>query len=219
MQKRYIKNKVKTAKGRKLSSTTWLQRQLNDPYVMDAKDSGYRSRAAYKLIEIDKKFNLLKKSKRIIDIGAAPGGWSQVASKLTNQDSKIIAIDLVHIEPIAKVDFFQGDFLEENSLIIINQKLNAKADLIMSDMASSSCGHPATDHIRIMMLCEAAFIFATQVLNKGGNFIAKILKGGTEDQLLNKIKKKFTIVKHYKPPASRVESAESYLIALGFKDD
>ena len=215
--------KVKTAKGRKKSSTRWLMRQLNDPYVAKAKLDGYRSRAAYKLIEINEKFNILAPGMNVVDLGAAPGGWSQVASKIVQSDNKnakhnIIAIDLLTIEPIAGVVTLQKDFFADDAQNLITSQLNNQlADVVLSDMAANTIGHSATDHLRIIDLCENAFHFAMTILKPGGHFITKIFRGGTEGELLNEIKQKFTLVKHFKPNASRKGSSEFYLVALGKK--
>ncbi|HJD55994.1 MAG TPA: RlmE family RNA methyltransferase [Rickettsia endosymbiont of Pyrocoelia pectoralis] len=214
--------RVKTSKKRTVSSSNWLRRQLNDPYVAKARMEGFRSRAAYKLIEIHEKFKLFTPGMKVVDLGAAPGGWSQVASKLikavdNNLDNKIISIDLLEIEPIAGVEFFQKDFFEEDAESLIINALNGKADIVMSDMASNTIGHKATDHIRTLLLCEQAFEFALKVLKPSGHFIAKIFRGGAENELLNRVKREFSVVKHFKPSSSRQESTEIYLIALNRK--
>ena len=214
---RNTKTRLKTAKGRRISSTLWLERQLNDPYVINSKKEGYRSRAAYKLIEINDKFNFLLKNQIVVDLGAAPGGWTQVAVKKNQGSGKVISIDLAAMEPIEGAVILQHDFLTDAAIFELNTHISGKVNVVLSDMASSSCGHPGTDHIRIMMLCEAAFDFACTVLAPNGTFVAKILQGGTENNLLHSLKKSFKIVKHYKPPASRADSAESYVIATGFK--
>jgi 23S rRNA (uridine2552-2'-O)-methyltransferase len=214
--------KVKTAKKRTISSNKWLGRQLNDPYVVKARVEGYRSRAAYKLLEIHEKFKLFTEGMKIIDLGAAPGGWSQIAANLTKStdpkfNSQIIAIDLLDIEPIAGVHTFAKDFFEEGAQELIIKTLDGKADLVMSDMASNTTGHKTTDHIRTLMLCEEAFEFALKTLKPNGHFIAKIFRGGTENELLNKVKRSFSTVKHFKPKSSRKESTEIYLVALSRK--
>ncbi|XVN40625.1 MAG: RlmE family RNA methyltransferase [Rickettsia endosymbiont of Argas persicus] len=211
--------RVKTSKKRTVSSSNWLRRQLNDPYVAKARIEGFRSRAAYKLLEIHEKFKLFTPNMKIVDLGAAPGGWSQVASKLIratdcNLSNKIVSIDLLEIEPIAGVEFFQKDFFEEGMKEFIIQALNGKADIVMSDMASNTIGHKATDHIRTLLLCEQAFEFALKILKPSGHFIAKIFRGGAENELLNKVKREFSVVKHFKPSSSRKESTEIYLVAL-----
>ena len=208
---------VKTAAKRKISSTLWLSRQLNDPYVLQAKKDGYRSRSAYKLIEINDKFHILRGGSVVIDLGAAPGGWSQVTSQLV-KNGTIIGIDLQAMEPIPGVKLFQYDFTADDAPALLEKELNGKkANLVLSDMAAAACGHTQTDHIRILVLCEMAFDFAINNLEKGGSFITKILKGGAEHELLNLVKKNFKIVKHFKPNSSRKDSAETFLVALGFK--
>ena len=207
--------RVKTARGRKKSSTKWLQRQLNDPYVTQARQDGYRSRAAYKLIELNEKFDFLKPNMRVVDLGAAPGGWTQVAAQYNTQ--QIIGIDLLEIEPIPGADLIQMDFQDDQAPEIICEKLGGKANLVMSDMAANTTGHPPTDHIRIIALCELAYDFAKEILAPGGTFLCKVLKGGTENNLLTDMKQNFAVVKHAKPNASRKDSAESYVVAIGYK--
>jgi len=210
--------KVKTAKGRKSSSTEWLRRQLNDSFVDKANQEGYRSRAVYKLTEIDDKYRFLKPGSVIVDLGSAPGSWCQVALERTKGRSKIIGIDLQEIDPIAGVEFLQGDFLDNDTLEIFESMLPSdKVDVVMSDMAAASCGHHQTDHIRIMALCEAAIYFAIDWLNEGGFFVAKVLQGGAEQDLLKLLKSNFKTVKHIKPKASRKDSAEMFVIAADFK--
>lgn len=213
--------RVKTARGRKKSSTQWLQRQLNDPYVMQAREEGYRSRAAYKLLEINEKFSLIKQGDVVVDLGAAPGGWLQVAVNLTKSSSNqptIVGIDLQEIEPIAGTSLIQADFLSEEAEGQLEQALEGRSvDVVLSDMAAASTGHTATDHIRIIALCEAAYAFAEENLQQGGHFAAKILKGGTEHELLTILKRSFKSVKHFKPPSSRKDSSESYVVAMHFK--
>lgn len=211
--------KLKTAKRRKTSSNDWLRRQLNDPYVAKSKIDGYRSRAAYKLLEINHRFKILSAGMRVVDLGSAPGGWSQVAAKIVKSDElatkgKIIAIDLLPIEPINGVTFFQKDFLADDTAELIHTALGGLADVVISDMAANTIGHAATDHLRIMDLCEQAFDFALTILKPNGHFVAKIFRGGTENHLLNKVKLNFSTVKHFKPSSSRKESSEFYLIAL-----
>lgn len=210
---------IKTAKGRKISSTLWLQRQLNDPYVQRAKADGYRSRAAYKLIEMNDKFHILKPGMKVIDLGAAPGGWSQVAADIVNNGQKglVVGVDLLEIPAISDVLTFQGDFTDASVVERLKQESGGLVDVVLSDMAPNTTGHANTDHMRIVMLCEEAYIFATEVLKEGGSFIAKVFQGGAENQLLNQIKKSFTTVKHAKPKASRSGSAELYLVATGFR--
>ncbi len=216
---RNLNVQVKTAKGRKISSTRWLQRQLNDPYVQLAKAEGYRSRAAYKLLEIDEKFKIFKKGQVVIDLGAAPGGWSQVAAQkiMLNKPwgGKLLAIDLLEMPPILGADIIQGDFLLYDKT---QEWLNdQQADVVMSDMAPSASGHSQTDHLRIVQLCEEAFIFANEHLKEGGCFLAKILQGGTEHELLKLLKTHFKNVKHFKPKSSRSDSAEMYVICIDKK--
>lgn len=215
--------KVKTAKKRKTSSTRWLKRQLNDPYVAKSKLDGYRSRAAYKLIEINDKFKILKPNFNVVDLGAAPGGWSQVAAKiikshLDNAKNKLVAIDLLEMDPMAGVVCLEKDFFEEDAKTLIVKNLDDQlADVVLSDMAANTTGHSQTDHIRIMDLCENALIFALSILKPGGHFVAKIFRGGAESELLNLAKQNFKKVKHFKPESSRKESSEFYLIALDRK--
>lgn len=218
---RSIHTKVKTAKGRKLSSTLWLQRQLNDPYVIEAKKKGYPSRAAFKLCELDDKFHFLKTGLRIVDLGAAPGGWTKVAVErtkpITSEKGIVVALDIKEMEPITGATIICHDFLDEHAPHLLEQALCGQADVVLSDMASPSSGHVATDHLRIMGLCEAALIFACDILSPNGTFIAKVLQGGTENELLNLIKRSFKTVKHSKPPASRASSSEMYVVASGYK--
>lgn len=206
--------RVKSARGRSASSTRWLERQLNDPYVRAAKAKGYRSRAAFKLIELDEKFHFLKKGARILDLGAAPGGWSQVAAA---RGAKIVATDILEMEPIAGVEFIRADFLDPETPDRLKAALGGPADLVLSDMAAPTTGHRATDHIRTVALLEAALDIASEVLKPGGAFIGKVFQGGATGELLARIKKEFASVKHVKPPASRAESVELYLVAQGFK--
>ncbi len=208
--------RVRTAKKRTASSTRWLQRQLNDPYVKQAKADGYRSRAAYKLIELDEKFGLLKGASRIVDLGIAPGGWSQVARKVRPK-AQVVGIDLLETEPIEGVTILQMDFMEDDAPRVLEEALGGKADLVMSDMAANTVGHKQTDHLRTMGLVEAAAWFAVENLSEGGTFLAKVLAGGTDKDLLDLLKKHFRTVKHAKPPASRKGSSEWYVIAQGFK--
>jgi 23S rRNA (uridine2552-2'-O)-methyltransferase len=216
---RALKVRVKSGKGRKLSSKLWLERQLNDPYVARAKREGFRSRAAYKLIEIDDKARILKKGARVVDLGAAPGGWSQVAAKRVGapEPGKVVAIDVLPMEPVAGVDFMQLDFLDHDAPQRLKAMLGGPADVVLSDMAANATGHARTDHLKIMALVEIAAEFAREVLAPGGTFLAKVLQGGTEAALLAALKRDFTNVKHVKPPASRSDSAELYLLATGFR--
>lgn len=217
------KVRVKTARGRTVGQARWLQRQLNDPYVAAAKTEGWRSRAAYKLIELDDKFRLLKPGMRVVDLGAAPGGWTQVAVKRVKASEGevgrgfVLGVDINPVDPIVGATLMQQDFLAEGADLKIIEALGGKADLVISDMAAPATGHRQTDHIRIMMLCEVALDFALRVLNPGGGFLAKVLRGGTENDLLATMKRDFRTVRHVKPPASRSDSAESYVIATGFR--
>jgi len=221
---RELAQRVRTAKGRKLSSTLWLERQLNDPYVQAAQREGYRSRAAYKLIGIDDKERILRPGARVVDLGAAPGGWCQVAVARVNAlgesgkpQGRVIGIDLQEIEPIPGTTLVQMDFLAEGADEELKLLLGGEADLVLSDMAAPSSGHRQTDHIRIMALAEAAADFAMEVLAEGGAFVAKVLQGGTEVSLLALLRQQFTRVAHVKPPASRTDSAEIYVVATGFR--
>jgi len=210
------KVRVKTAKNRSAQSTRWLQRQLNDPYVRQAKAEGWRSRAAFKLIELDQKFALLKGARHIVDLGIAPGGWSQVARKLAPQ-AKVAGIDLLPVDPIEGVTIFQMDFLDEAADAKLREALGTAPDLVLSDMAANTVGHAQTDHLRTMALVEAAVWFAIEHLRPGGAFVAKVFAGGTDKDLLTVLKRNFATVKHAKPPASRKGSSEWYVIAQGFK--
>ena len=208
--------KVRTARGRTASSNRWLERQLNDPYVKQAKADGYRSRAAYKLIELDEKFGLLKGANRVVDLGIAPGGWSQVVRKLRPR-ADVVGIDLLEVEPIDGVTILQMDFMADEAPAAIERALDGQPDLVMSDMAANTVGHKQTDHLRTMGLVETAADFAIQTLEEGGTFLAKVLAGGTDSDLLALLKKHFRTVKHAKPPASRKGSSEWYVVAQGFK--
>ena len=208
--------RVKTARGRTASSNRWLARQLNDPYVKLAKAEGYRSRAAYKLIELDEKFTLLKGANRVVDLGIAPGGWSQVVRKLRPK-AAVVGIDLLPTEPLEGVTIFEMDFMADEAPAALEQALDGAPDLILSDMAANTVGHKQTDHLRTMGLVETATDFAIQTLAPGGAFVAKVLAGGTDPTLLSLLKRHFTTVKHAKPPASRKGSSEWYVIAQGFK--
>lgn len=216
---RQLKVRVKTAGKRTLSSKLWLERQLNDPYVARAKREGFRSRAAFKLMEIDDKAHVLRKGARVVDLGAAPGGWSQVAASRVGAPDKgrVVAIDLLPMEPVAGVDFMQLDFLAQDAPDKLKAMLGGPADVVLSDMAANATGHARTDHLKIMALVDLAFAFAREVLAPGGAFIAKVLQGGTEASLLAALKRDFKSVKHIKPPASRADSAELYLVATGFR--
>ncbi len=208
--------RVKTARRRTAASTRWLERQLNDPYVQAARQAGYRSRAAYKLLELDEKFGLLKKATAVIDLGAAPGGWCQIVQEKTPK-AKIVAIDLLEMDAIPGVTLFMRNFLDEDVPGLLRVALGGAADLVLSDMAANTVGHKQTDHIRTMALCEAAVEFAADVLKPGGAFVAKVFAGGAEGALLTRMKQLFTTVKHAKPPASRKDSSEWYVVAQGFK--
>jgi 23S rRNA (uridine2552-2'-O)-methyltransferase len=208
--------RIRTAKGRKPSSTRWLERQLNDPYVRRAKAENYRSRAAYKLLELDERFGLLKGAKAVVDLGIAPGGWSQVVRRRVPQ-GKVVGIDLLPTDPIDGVAILQMDFMNETAPDRLKEALGGDADLVLSDMAANTVGHQQTDHLRTMALVEAGLLFATEVLRPGGAYVAKVLAGGADNQLVAEMKRHFTTVKHAKPPASRKDSSEWYVIAQGFK--
>jgi 23S rRNA (uridine2552-2'-O)-methyltransferase len=210
------RQKVKTARNRTAASTRWLERQLNDPYVRRAKAEGYRSRAAYKLIELDERFKFLRGVKRVIDLGIAPGGWSQVVRR-QNAKARIVGIDLLPTDPIEDVIILEMDFMADEAPGRIADELGGKADLVMSDMAANTVGHQQTDHLRTMGLVEAAAQFAGEVLTPGGAFVAKVLAGGADHALVAELKRMFTTVKHAKPPASRKDSSEWYVVAQGFK--
>ena len=206
--------KVKKDRGRTASSRAWLKRQLNDPYVAAAKAKGYRSRAAFKLLELDEKFHLLKKGVKVLDLGAAPGGWSQVAAA---RGATVVAADVLDIEPIAGVTFFQADLTDPDVPAMLKQALDGPADLVLTDMAAATTGHRATDHIRTIALVEIALEVAEDTLRPGGAFVGKVFQGGSSNVLLTRLKQRFREVKHVKPPASRAESVELYVVALGFK--
>jgi len=210
------RTRVRTARGRSPQSTRWLERQLNDPYVKRAKAEGYRSRAAYKLIELDERFGLLKGVRRVVDLGIAPGGWSQVVRQKAAQ-AAVVGIDLLPVDPIDGVTIFQLDFLNERAPDLLTEALGGPAELVLSDMAANTVGHPQTDHLRTMALVEAGADFAAQVLAPGGAFVAKVLAGGADAALVGELKRRFTSVKHAKPPASRKDSSEWYVVAQGFK--
>ncbi len=209
------KTRVRTAKGRKVSSTLWLERQLNDPYVRQAQAAGYRSRAAFKILEMDEKLKILRPGLTVVDLGAAPGGWSQVAAA---RGCKVVAIDLLPMDEIPGVTFFQMDFSDDAAPDTLKTALGGRAaNLVLSDIAPNTTGHKATDHLRIMALVEMAYDFARQVLAPEGAFVAKVFQGGTENTLLAQMKRDFRTVRHLKPPASRKESAEQYVAATGFR--
>jgi 23S rRNA (uridine2552-2'-O)-methyltransferase len=208
--------RLKTAKGRKVSSTRWLERQLNDPYVQRARAENYRSRAAYKLLELDERFGLLKGVKAVIDLGIAPGGWSQVVRRKA-PNAKVVGIDLLPTDPIEGVSILQMDFMDEDAPGRLKDALGGAADLVLSDMAANTVGHQQTDHLRTMALVEAGLEFAAEVLRPGGAYVAKVLAGGADSQLVAEMKRHFATVKHAKPPASRKDSSEWYVVAQGFK--
>ncbi|HET6160987.1 MAG TPA: RlmE family RNA methyltransferase [Dongiaceae bacterium] len=209
--------RVKSAGKRSVSSTRWLERQLNDPYVAEAKKQGFRSRAAFKLLQLDEKFHLLKEGARVVDLGAAPGGWCQVAVDRIGERGKVVGIDLLPMDPIPGADLIQMDFMSDEAPDELKRRLGALANVVLSDMAASSTGHSQTDHLKIMALAETAYAFAKDVLAKGGVFVCKVLQGGATGELLTLLKRDFAEVKHVKPPASRSDSAEIYVVALGFR--
>ena len=209
--------RLKDQKSRKLSSRAWLERQLSDPYVARAKRDGLRSRAAYKLTEIDDKYKVFKSGSRVVDLGAAPGGWSEIATKRVGAKGRIIALDILDMKPIPGVEFLHLDFLDNAAPNRLKELLGGPADVVLSDMAANTTGHRQTDHLRIMALAEAAVQFAREVLAPNGVFLCKVLQGGTEANLLAEFKRDFESVKHVKPPASRTDSAELYLLARGFR--
>ena len=222
---RDLRVRVKSAKGRRLSSTLWLERQLNDPYVQRAKKEGYRGRAAYKILELDDKFRFLVPGARVVDLGCAPGGWLQVAvprinalgQKKGKKTGRILGVDLQEVEPVAGAEVHVLDFMEDDADQKVMRWLNGAADVVMSDMAAASSGHKQTDHLRIMALCEAAAWFSFDVLEAGGTFIAKVLAGGAEGDLQKILKQNFTKVAHVKPGASRADSSEKFVVATGFR--
>lgn len=217
--------KVKTARGRKTSSTRWLQRQLNDPYVKRAQAEGYRGRAAFKILELDDKYRFLVPGARIVDLGCAPGGWMQVAVKRVNalgekqgkRIGTVLGVDLQEVEPLAGAEIHQLDFLSDDADLLVKEWLGGEADVVMSDMAAASSGHKQTDHLRIIALCEAAAYFAFDVLAPGGTFVAKVLAGGAEGELMKTLKKNFKSVANIKPPSSRADSSEKFVVARGYK--
>lgn len=211
---RGLAERVRTAKGRSTASQRWLARQLNDPYVAAAKQQGWRSRAAFKLIELDDRFRLIRRGAKVVDLGAAPGGWSQVA---VQRGAQVVAVDLLAIDPVAGAVVLQGDFTDEAVQARLLAELGGKADLVLSDMAPNTTGHTATDHLRIVSLAEEALEFALDVLGEGGGFVAKVFQGGAERAMLERLKRHFSSVRHAKPPASRKESSELYVVAMGFR--
>lgn len=218
---RQLKVRLKTAKQRTPSSQRWLERQLNDPYVAAARAQGFRSRAAFKLMEIDDKHRLLRPGRQVVDLGAAPGGWSQVAAdrvKSVEGKGQVVAIDILEMEPVAGVTALHLDFMSTEAPQRLRSLLrDGQADVVLSDMAAQGTGHSRTDHLRIIGLAEAAAEFACEVLKPGGAFLCKVFQGGTERELLDVLKRSFSVVKHVKPPASRADSAELYVLALGFR--
>ncbi len=213
-------NRLKPGRKRTTSSRRWLQRQLRDPYVARAQQQGWRSRAAFKLLEIDAKYKLLRPKRRIIDLGCAPGGWCQVAARAVGSQGPappVVGLDITEMAPIPGVTFICADFTTEDTLEMLSQHVAGGVDVVLSDMAQKATGHRKTDHLRIMHLCELAADFAAQVLDPGGDFLAKVLKGGTEGALLAQLKRDYRTVRHVKPPASRKESAEGYVLAQGFR--
>lgn len=220
MSRNKAKSKVRTAKGRKIASTRWLQRQLNDPYVEEAKKQGYRSRAAFKIKEIDEKMDLLQPGMTVVDLGAAPGGWCQVA--MEKRCAKVVAIDLLEMDEVPGVDFVQMDFMDNDAPDKLKDMLggpDVQVDVVMSDIAPNTTGHKQTDHLRIMAVVEAAYYFSCEVLKPDGVFIAKVFQGGAQNTLMAQMKKDFKTIKHVKPKASRKESSEQYLVASGFRGE
>ncbi len=219
-QPRRLKVRLKKKRGRTTQQARWLERQLNDPFVQMAKERGYRSRAAFKLIGIDDEFHILRPGMRVVDLGAAPGGWSQVAAERVRapEEGRVVAIDLHGMEPIPGVAILHKDFYDDDAPAVLMQALGAeKADVVLSDMAAHATGHRQTDHLRVMALAEAAADFARKVLRPGGAFVAKVLRGGTENELLQRLKRDFAKVRHFKPAASRPDSAELFVVATGFR--
>jgi 23S rRNA (uridine2552-2'-O)-methyltransferase len=211
-----LRTRVKTARGRTAQSTRWLERQLNDPYVKRARAEGYRSRAAYKLIELDERFGIIRGSKRVVDLGIAPGGWSQVIKRRLPK-AAVVGIDLLPVDPIDGVTIFEMDFMDDAAPGKLIEALGGAPDLVLSDMAANTVGHPQTDALRTMALVETALAFAVEVLEKGGTFVSKVFAGGADQQLVAEMKRNFTTVKHAKPPASRKGSVEWFVVAQGFK--
>jgi len=214
---RSVTTRLRTAKGRTTASQKWLERQLNDPYVRAAQASGYRSRAAFKLLEIDDKVRLLKPGARVVDLGAAPGGWTQVSLERIAPGGRVVALDLLAMDPVSGAIVLQGDFQDAAAEQAVLAALAGQADLVLSDMAPNTTGHNATDHLRIMALAELALDFAVRVLAPGGGFVTKVFQGGTEKALLEQLKLRFAVVRHIKPPASRKDSSELYVVATGFR--
>jgi 23S rRNA (uridine2552-2'-O)-methyltransferase len=213
----HVRAKIKDRKDRTVSSARWLERQINDPYVHAAKAKGFRSRAAFKIVELDDKFHFLKKGARVLDLGAAPGGWSQIALQRVGPTGRVVAMDILEMEPLDGVTTFQLDMLDNDTPQILIEALGGPADVVLTDMAAPTTGHRATDHLRTSALLEAAIDMAAQTLKPGGIFVGKAFRGGADNELLQRLKKNFTAVKHVKPPASRAESVELYLVATGFR--
>lgn len=222
---RELKTRVRTARGRKSSSTRWLQRQLNDPYVKRARAQGYRGRAAYKILELDDKYRFLVPGARVVDLGCAPGGWLQVAVRRVNATGekpgkkvgRVLGIDLQEVEPVPGAEIHQLDFMADDADLRVREWLGGTADVVMSDMAAAASGHKQTDHLRIIALCEAAAQFALDVLEPGGTFVAKVLAGGAEGEMQKLLKRRFARVANVKPPASRSDSSEKFVVATGFR--
>ncbi|PWS35826.1 rRNA methyltransferase [Falsiroseomonas bella] len=214
---RSLSARLRTAKGRSPQSQRWLERQLNDPYVQAARAQGWRSRAAFKLVELDEKFHLLKPGARVVDLGCAPGGWTQVAMRKAGEQGRVVGLDLLPVDPVPGATILQGDFQDAEAERQVEAALGGQADLVLSDMAPNTTGHAATDHLRIMALAELALDFALRVLAPGGAFVAKVFQGGSEKAFLDTLKQRFAQVRHAKPPASRKDSAELYVVATGFK--
>lgn len=214
---RGMATRLRTAEGRSTASQRWLTRQLNDPYVRAAKERGFRSRAAFKLLEMEERLHLLKPGMRVVDLGAAPGGWTQVAVQAVGPRGQVVGIDLLPMDPVAGATVLQGDFTEQEAEDRVVAAMGGRADAVLSDMAPNTTGHQATDHLRIMGLAEIALDFARRVLAPGGAFVAKVFQGGTEKEMLATLKRDFAVVRHLKPPASRKDSAELYVVATGFR--
>ena len=215
--RRRLAVRVKAKTNRSESSRKWLQRQLNDPYVAAAQKEGYRSRAAYKLLQLDEQFHLLRPGLRVVDLGAAPGGWCQVVAEINKGKGKLVAIDILEMQPLPGTEILQLDFLADDAPDKLKKMLKGQADLVLSDLAPNTTGHAGTDHIRVMNLAEAAAMFAMEVLAPGGAFVCKFFQGGAQNKLLDQLKRSFTKVKHAKPAASRQQSSETYMVAMGFK--
>lgn len=219
-QGRTLAVRVKTAGRRTAASTRWLERQFNDPYVAEARRRGYRSRAAFKLLQLDEKFRLLGPGRRVVDLGAAPGGWTQVAVERVRPDAtggRVVGLDILEMEPVPGAVLLRADFLDDQAPALLHAALAGPADVVLSDMAAPATGHAQTDHLRVMALAEAVYDFAAQVLAPGGAFVAKVFQGGTERTLLDRLKRDFATVRHAKPPACRADSAETYVVATGFR--